>query len=372
MNPAASKYGSGSPRQEQEAMSELRLSEIAAMVGGVRHGEENPVISEALPLQDATRACITLVDHEKHLDRLHDSAAVAAIASQAYSSSRKPLVVVEDLHAAFVKIILHFRQPRQDEFDGVAPTAVVHPTATIGEGTVVGPGTTIGADVRIGSRCVIHPGCHLQVGSCIGDDTILFPNVTLYAETKVGSRVILHSGVVLGAHGFGFRQHNGVHQPTPQLGWVEIEDDVEIGAGTTIDRGTYGPTRIGAGTKIDNLVQIGHNCSIGRHNLICSHVGIAGSCRTGDYVVLAGQVGLADHVTIHDRAVIGARSGVMRDVGPGEVVLGAPALPIKQAMQVNALVAKLPELRRHVRELDRRQSLIEQALHGQNAARDAA
>ena len=194
------------------------------------------------------------------------------------------------------------------------------------------------------------PGCK------IGRDCQLFPGVVLYPGTILGDRVILHSNVVLGANGFGYRFAEGRHQPASQLGWVEIGDDVEIGANTTIDRGTYGATTVGCGTKIDNLVQIGHNCRIGKHNLICAHVGIAGSSSTGDYVVLAGQVGVRDHTHIGDRAQIAAQAGVASDVAAGEVMLGSPAIPRYEQAQVWAAMLKLPEMRKTLKRIEKQLS----------------
>jgi len=175
----------------------------------------------------------------------------------------------------------------------------------------------------------------------------------LYENTRVGARVIIHAGAVLGAYGFGYATKGGRHLLSPQLGYVELEADVEIGAGTTVDRGTYGATLIGEGTKIDNQVMIAHNCRIGRHNMICSQVGIAGSCTTGDYVVMAGQVSVRDHVNVGDRAVVGAKSGVMCDLQPAQQYLGAPAVVERDEMRLVASLHKLPELRKEVRDLRR-------------------
>ena len=173
--------------------------------------------------------------------------------------------------------------------------------------------------------------------------------VVLYDDCVLGDRVVVHACAVIGADGFGYRAQKGQHIKVPQLGWVEIEEDVEIGACSTIDRGTFGPTRIGAGTKIDNLVMIGHNCQIGRHNVLCGQVGIAGSCTTGDHVVMAGQVGVADHVTVGPRVVIGAKSGVPSDIAADSHVLGYPPLPIHEQRRVFVSLRKLPELRDEMR-----------------------
>jgi len=206
----------------------------------------------------------------------------------------------------------------------------------------------------------------------IGSDCVLHSGVTLYEYTQIDDRVVIHAGTVLGAHGFGYRQHQGRHLPTAQLGYVHIESDVEIGAGATIDRGTYGATRIGEGTKIDNQVMIGHNCQIGRHNLLCSQVGIAGSCRTGDYVVLAGQVGLKDHIRLGDQTIVGAQAGVMDDCEGNQVLLGSPATNQRDQMQIMAVERRLPEMRRELKQLHRELESLKQRLDESGEERKAA
>jgi UDP-3-O-[3-hydroxymyristoyl] glucosamine N-acyltransferase len=190
-----------------------------------------------------------------------------------------------------------------------------------------------------------------MAGCQIGEQVTIFPNAVLYENTVVGPRSVIHAGAVLGAYGFGYVSSGGKHQLSAQLGYVEVGADVEIGACSTIDRGTYGPTVIGEGTKIDNLVMIGHNCRIGRHNMLCSQVGIAGSTTTGDYVIMAGQAGVRDHVTIGDRAVLGAKAGVPNDVPADTMVFGIPARPEREQKLIFAAIARLPELRRQVKAL---------------------
>jgi UDP-3-O-[3-hydroxymyristoyl] glucosamine N-acyltransferase len=206
---------------------------------------------------------------------------------------------------------------------------------------------------------VIHAGARIMAGCRIGAGTVIFPNAVLYEDTIVGERCIVHAGAVLGAYGFGYKATAGGYALSAQLGWVEVADDVEIGAGTTIDRGTYGATVIGAGTKIDNLVMIAHNCRLGRHNMICSQVGVAGSTTTGDWVVMAGQVGVRDHVHIGDKAVLGARSGVSNDVEPGKIVLGEPAIDLRDRKLQLAAISKLPEMRRDLKQLAARLAAVE-------------
>jgi UDP-3-O-[3-hydroxymyristoyl] glucosamine N-acyltransferase len=190
-----------------------------------------------------------------------------------------------------------------------------------------------------------------MAGSRIGEDVTIFPGAVLYENTVVGARCLIHAGAVLGAYGFGYEQIDGRHQLSAQLGNVELGADVEVGAGTTIDRGTYGPTAIGEGTKIDDLVMVAHNCRIGRHNMLCSQVGIAGSTTTGDYVVMAGQVGVRDHVNIGDRAVLGAMAGVINDVPEGSRMIGIPATPEREQKIIQAVISKLPQMRQQLKRL---------------------
>jgi UDP-3-O-[3-hydroxymyristoyl] glucosamine N-acyltransferase len=296
---------------------------------------------------------VTLADHPDRARALVASLASAVIASPAVDCGGKPSIVVADVHSAFATAVRHFRPPRIAPRTGVSPQAIVSPTAKIGANVDIHPGAMIAGGVVIGPHSTIHSGVRIMHDCVIGAGVTLFPNVVLYENTKIGDRVIVHAGAVIGAYGFGYRHMDGKHLLSAQLGHVEIGADVEIGAATTIDRGTYGPTVIGEGTKIDNLVMIAHNCRLGRHNLICSQVGIAGSTTTGDYVVMAGQVGVRDHVHIGDRAVLCSKAGVSNDVHAGEEVLGAPAAPLRQAKLQMAAVAKLPEMRRQFRIMQR-------------------
>ncbi len=334
----------------------ISIAEIAQRVGGTLFGAGEPPIENALPLQDASRGHITLLDDAKHVARFVESEAEAAIvplekAESIFQAAGKPIIGVSDIHQAFIEIIQTLRVTKQQNYFGIDNRAVVHATVTCGENVYIGAGATIGPTCHIGDNCRIHAGVHLMKGCRLGNDCEIFPGTVLYPDTILGDRVILHANVVIGAYGFGYRLKDGQHHRTAQLGWVEIENDVEIGAASTIDRGTYGPTRIGLGTKIDNQVQIGHNTHIGQHNLMCSQVGIAGSCSTGDYVVFGGQVGVRDHVHIADRVMVSAQSGIANNVKDGEILLGTPALPQREAAQIFFASKRLPELVKEVREL---------------------
>ncbi len=253
---------------------------------------------------------------------------------------------------------------------GIHRLAHVDPTATVGSGTWIAEGASVGRHCIIGERVRIHRGVHIMDHTTIGDDCELYPGVVVYHHCQIGHRVLIHAAAVIGAFGFGYRQVKGRHERSAQLGYVRIDDDVEIGAGTTIDRGTYGATSIGEGTKIDNQVMIGHNCDIGKHNLICAQVGIAGSTRTGDYVVLAGQVGLRDHISLGDRVTVGAQSGVATDLDPDQVYIGSPAIPQKKFMQQFMMMSRLPQMREQIQELQQAIKLLEQHGEEENDSKD--
>jgi len=329
------------------------LGELARLVGGELRGDARIQLTGAATTDVARPGEITLADHPDRARGLVASLASAVIASPEVDCGGKPAIVVADVHAAFATAVRHFRPLRIAPRIGASPQAVISPSARLGANVDVHPGATICERVLIGAHSTIHSGARIMADSVIGSGVTIFPNVVLYENTRIGDRATIHAGTIIGAYGFGYRQVDGRHLLSAQLGHVEIAADVEIGAGTTIDRGTYGPTVIGEGTKIDNLVMIAHNCRLGRHNLICSQVGVAGSTTTGDYVVMAGQVGVRDHVHIGDRAVLCSKAGVSNDVRSGEEMLGSPAAPLRQAKLQMAAVAKLPEMRRQFRIMQR-------------------
>jgi len=331
----------------------LPLCEIARLVDGALSGDGSLLIHGASTLAVAGPGEITLADHPKFAPQLARCQASAVIVPASLQPLDRPFITVADVHGAFAKVVAHFHPPRQTHLPGVSPAAFVSPTAKLAADVEVHPHAFVGADVEIAEGCAIHSGARILDGCRIGPHTTVFPNAVLYENTIVGQHVIIHANAVLGGYGFGYSTVDGRHKLGSQLGHVEVGDHVEIGASTAIDRGTYGPTVIGNGTKIDNLVQIGHNCRIGRHNLICSQVGIAGSCSTGEYVVMAGQVGLADHLHIGDGALLGAKAGVMTDALPGKRYLGAPAVEERQFFRSISLIQQLPEIRRQLHEVQR-------------------
>jgi UDP-3-O-[3-hydroxymyristoyl] glucosamine N-acyltransferase len=329
----------------------LTVQELAELVHGRISGDPNLRITAARPLGDAGEGHITFLENIRYLNDLATNPASAFVAPESMPSRGRTVIHAADPLGAFVAIFRKFQGLEEEKPAGVDARTFVHPTATIGPRATIDAFAVVGEGSVVGARCRLHSGVVIGRGCKVGDDVTLYPHVVLYDGTILGHRVIVHANAVLGADGFGYRFQGGRHVKVPQLGCVEISDDVEIGAGTAIDRGTFQATRIGRGTKIDNLVQIGHNCRIGDHNLIVSQVGVAGSCSTDSYVVLAGQVGVADHVHIGEGAVVGAQAGVWKDVVPGVRVLGAPATSEREHKRVIICLEKLPELVRDVRRI---------------------
>ena len=324
------------------------------MVGGRILGATEVEIFGAAPLFDAGPGDITLIDKPERAARLSQVTASAMVVPLDVSETllSVPAIAVADVHRAFAAIVNHFRPGRTERRLGVSADAHVSATARLLGQVEVHPGAAIGDDVEIGDGSTIHSGACVMSGCKLGRNVTIFPNAVLYENTVVGDRSIIHANATLGCHGFGYKLVDGQHRSSAQLGHVRVGCDVEIGAGSTIDRGTYGATVIGDGTKIDNLVMVAHNCRIGRHNMLCSQVGIAGSTATGDYVVLAGQVGIRDHVNIGQGAVIGAQAGVANDVPAGARMLGSPAIPEREQKLQFAAVARLPEMRKQLKSLE--------------------
>ena len=351
------------------------LGELALLVDGQAVGPEDLPIHGAAILRDALPGEITLADSADRGRTLAESRAAAVVCPRSFAPNGTPAILVDDARAAFARIVLHFRPARVAKRIGVSRMSAISSSAVLGASVDVHPFATIGDEVTIGAGSTIHSGAHVMAGCRIGEDVTIFPGAVLYENTIVGDRTIIHAAAVLGAYGFGYDLVDGRHRLSAQLGNVVVGADVEIGAGTTIDRGTYGPTVIGDGTKIDDQVMIAHNCRLGRHNMLCSQVGIAGSSSTGDYVVLAGQVGVRDHVHIGSGTLVGAKGGIVNDVPENSRYIGIPATPEREQKLRLAVVSKLPEMRHQLKELQHtvdklvaRIAAVEQA----DAARPAA
>ncbi len=344
----------------------MTLQQIAAESGAKLRGDPAIRIQGIETVSGARPGDLTFASDTRHLDSLMACPAAAAfvtpeLAGRIPDDSPLALLICEDCQSAFATVARKFRQPPPRPDIGVSPAAFVSDTAEIGDGVNIFPGAYVGERVTIGPRTTVFPGVTILAGASIGCDVTIFPNAVLYEETVVGDRCVIHAGAVLGAWGFGYQSDADGHQLSEQLGHVQLGEDVEIGACATIDRGTWGATRVGTGSKLDNQVMIGHNSQIGDHNLLCSQVGIAGSS-TGAFVVMAGQVGIADHISIGDYAILGAKSGVMHQLPGHQTYLGAPAKPARDEMQLLTALAKLPAMRRDFKRVSKRVDQLSEQL----------
>jgi len=348
-------------------MSTATLEQLAARVSGEILGNSRLEIRGAASLSKAGPHDISFAGDEANLRALAAAEAGACLVARSQRDAvarpdiKPAIVLVDDPLDAFVAVLSQFRPQAARREIGISAGAHIHPTAVIGRDCNIYPGATIDAEAEIESGCDVYPGVYVGRNCRIGENCVLYPNAVLYADVVLGNRVIIHAGAVLGADGFGYRFRNGGFEKIPQQGWVEIHDDCEIGANATIDRGMIGPTIIGAGTKLDNLVMIGHNCELGKHNAFASQVGLAGSVTTGDYVRCAGQVGVADHVHLGKGSTLGAKAGIHKDIPAGETYIGYPARPEQEQLRIVMATAKVPDMRKQIRELESRlTSLIRQ------------
>jgi UDP-3-O-[3-hydroxymyristoyl] glucosamine N-acyltransferase len=329
----------------------LSLREVAEVVGGRVVGDARRVVARLAPLDEARPEDLSLLAHPRYRDQARGSAAGALLVREGLEIEGRDQVVVKDPHLGLVALlpVLH---PEPPAASGVSAAAVIAPGARIGEGAFVGPCAVVESGAVIGKSSVIGAGCYVGEGSTIGEACVLHPNTTIYRGCALGDRVIVHSGTVIGSDGFGYATAGGEHHKVPQVGGVTIEDDVEIGAGVTIDRGSIGTTVVGRGTKIDNLVQIGHNVRIGPGCLIVAQVGISGSTRIGAGTVFAGQSGAAGHLVIGSGAVVASKSAVYDDLPDKAFVAGIPAMDHRVWKKAQALYARLPEMRRRLLALE--------------------
>jgi UDP-3-O-[3-hydroxymyristoyl] glucosamine N-acyltransferase len=337
----------------------ITVRELASRVAGEALGDANVVVSGAASLESAGPGDLVYVDAAKYAAGLLSTKASAAILPDGVEPPPGMAAIRVRQPALAMAQALDMLFPFERTFDGVSPQAAIGKSVVMAEGVAVGPLAYIGDDVRIGRGTEIHPGATIGRGSVVGEDCVLHSGVHIYDGVTIGSRVIIHAGAVIGADGFGYIQENvsapGApsdepvrHRKVRQIGRVVIEDDVEIGANATIDRAAFDVTRIGRGSKIDNLVQVAHNCLIGRHCVIVGQAGLSGSCVLGDYVTIAGQAGLAGHLTLGARSVVGAQAGVTKDVPEGKYVLGSPAIDFRQAKKALSLIESLPEFKKTI------------------------
>lgn len=334
-------------------MPALTAAQIADLCGGEVQGDASRLITGANSLEDAAPNELSFVSNQKAAAAATSSRAGCLIVPTGFEATGPwSCIRVDDPRGAFARAVSAL-YPAPAIEPGVHPTAVISRSAMIDPDCFIGAYVVIGDDARIGKRCSIGEGSIIGNGVVIGDNAILYPNVTLYARVRVGSRAILHAGCVIGADGFGFALAGDRYEKFPQIGTVEIGDDVEIGANCCIDRAALGVTRIGEGTKLDNLVHVGHNCVLGKHVVVAAQTGFSGGVTVGDYAVIGGQAGIGEKARIAAKAIVGGKAGILpsQRISAGEPVWGIPARPLRQHLKGLANLAKVAELREQVREL---------------------
>jgi UDP-3-O-[3-hydroxymyristoyl] glucosamine N-acyltransferase len=331
----------------------MTLGELARAVGGQVTGSAHTVISGVSSLEEARPGDLAYVEGDRFLKAAQDSKAAAFVVAHPLAGLSRPQLAAANPKYVFARLVQQFfTAPYKAR--GIAQQVSQGTGVRIGPDASIWPFVTLGDRVTIGARVTLYPGVFIGDDSVVGDDCLLYPNVTVREGCTIGKRVIIHSGTVIGSDGFGYVQHEGRHHKIPQIGTVVIEDDVELGANVTVDRATFGRTLIKRGTKVDNLVQVAHNVTVGEHNILVAQVGIAGSTTLGSHVIVGGQAGLSDHIEVGDRVMIAARSGVTRSLTGGQIVSGAPAMPHEISIKAQAVVPRLPELRQQVRDLEHR------------------
>ena len=332
-------------------LTTFTLGELAGRVGGQVVGDPTLPIAGVRPLDQAEAEHLSFYHNRRYLEAAQATRAGALLVADPAPFPGRVLLVCGEPYAALGEI-LRLLHPAVPPPPGVHPSAVVAASAVLGAGVSIAPCAVIAAGVTVGDRAAIGACCVLGEGAAVGADTVLHPNVVIEAGCRVGARCIVHAGVVIGSDGFGFATVAGEHRKVPQVGTVVVEDDVELGANVCIDRAALGETRIGRGTKVDNLVQVGHNVQVGEHSLLVAQTGISGSTRLGHHVVMAGQSGAAGHLTLANGTQVAAQSAVMHDTAPGAVVSGSPARPLREHQRALAALYRLDELRKRVSALE--------------------
>ncbi len=343
-------------------MSALTIAQLAQLCSGEFEGDGDRIITGANSLENASASELSFAANRSAIEMAASSQAgclLVPVSFEKSAGSSPSFIRVGDPRTAFVRALAAL-YPKAQPPASIHRTAILSPTAKIGSGCSIGAYVTVGDEASIGEGCVIGNGCAIGNRVSIGAGGTLYANVTVYAGVRIGANVILHSGCVLGADGFGFTPAGDHYEKFPQVGTVEIEDDVEIGANSCVDRAALGVTRIGQGTKLDNLVHVAHNCTIGRHVVVAAQTGFSGSVSVGDFAVIGGQAGIGEKARIEAKAIVGGKAGVLTSqrIAAGEPVWGIPARPLRQHLKGLANVARLPQLREELRELKRKVDAI--------------
>jgi len=341
---------------------EMTLAQIASQVQGQILGDGQKCITGVAPFETADGCDITFAGSHRFLKRLHETRAGAILVPHDFTEINDRVIRVKNPQAAFSHLVRIFYPP-MPSWSGISPVAHVGQNIKMGKDVAIAPFVVVQNHVTLGDRVTLHPHVVLGDHVSVGNDVEIFPNVTILNGTRIGSRVTIHAGTVIGCDGFGYIPDDGVYRKIPHLGIVQIDDDVEIGAGNTIDRATYGKTWIKNGVKTDNLVHIAHNVTVGENTLLVAQVGIAGSTTIGRQCILAGQVGVSGHITIGDRVTVGPQSGIAGSVPDGAVVTGSPEMPHKQFLRISRIIPRLPEMKNKLGEMEKRLNEIESTLN---------
>ena len=331
----------------------MTLSELADLLGGTLFGPGDVYVTGPAKIEDAKEGEVTFLSNLKYKHFLETTQASAILLAEKPESDKVSFILVENPYVAFVTVLKLFEPIKHTAFSGHSQHTSIDPSAKIGDNVKIAPFVSIGPNVQIGSGTVLYPGVVLADNVIIGADCVLYPNVSIRENCLIGDRVMLHNGCVVGSDGFGFAPVKGQYHKIPQIGNVILEDDVEIGANTTIDRATTGSTIIKRGTKLDNMIQVAHNVVIGQHTVIASQVGIAGSTQIGDHVQIGGQSAINGHIKIGNQAVVAARSGVAKSLEEKSVVWGTPAIPIAQQKRLDVHLHQLPKTINRIRQLEK-------------------
>ncbi len=340
------------------------LADIAALVGGTVVGDWSIRISGLNGIREAAEGDLTFVSDSKYIPYLETTRASAVVVDRQMPTANRPLIQVDDVRLAMLAILQNVESEQQWHPEGIHPSAVIAPDAVLGRGVSVGPQVVVENGARLDDDVTVHAGCYIGREARIGPDSVLYPNVTLRERVQIGARCILHCGSVVGSDGFGFVRHGDAQVRIPQVGTVILGDDIELGTNSAIDRATFGATIVGDGTKIDNLVQIGHNVRIGKNCIVCGKAGIAGSAVLGDHVTVGAGAGINGHIELGDGATVAAYSGVTKSIPEGRVVLGFPAVELKRARRMQGALRHLPEALRRLKSLEVHFAQLEGLLNG--------
>ncbi len=334
---------------------QFTAQQLATILQGSVEGDPNVVVSDFAKIEEGRSDALSFLANNKYEHYLYNTNAAAVLVDNDFKPQqafRTTLIRVPNAYAALAQL-MQMVEDSKEKPKGISSTAYIHPSAKVAASCYVGDFVWIGAEAEIGENCVLHPHSYIGESVKVGKDCTFYPHSCIYHSCEIGNEVIIHAGAVIGADGFGFAPQDDGYKKIPQMGKVIIEDRVEIGANTCIDRAVMDATIIKEGVKLDNLVQIAHNCSVGKHSVFAAQVGMAGSSHVGEWCQFGGQVGLSGHITVGDKVSLGGQTGILGNVKSGSVMLGSPAMPLRDMLRTSVLLPKLPELSRKIDELEK-------------------